>query len=498
MLEKARALFLLMSVMTILMLISVLSVAAQTPSINRINRINPINATNSNAQTESAMSAISAIVAASSTPEIGLIRVIESGDNPLVQIDGKGFGKNPNNVKVIFNDNGVLVSPGQVKNKKIIVQVPNTNLCTGQVKVRVIVNTTSSNTFTFSYEKNAPVIYNLIPEHAKAGSVVEIKADNLACDVGNNLVTVNDIPVAVLGINMDKLTIRIPETFSSGKVKIRLTVGSQASLAKDFTIDSNTGNGSNGGNSGSDNKLVFLSSSPAGASFAPMFAIREVVTVNNVKTNLWDAMFYGTHQAVIDLPWKTVEGVTQKGLLTINFREVNGIYGASLVEKQRFIYALVQFPKDPSKVYHPENNPFFWGACSAATESSPSGGFIFNSLGRATGGIDSFEIAKDASTNGKAKVTMTLVAPDLGVYEDYGINYSKAGTAETRLPKLMTITVEMQNIEPSTPASQFKIGKITFNDSLTARGVKVTENAVFANTFSLTDVVDLFGFGSFR
>jgi hypothetical protein len=398
----------------------------------------------------------------------------------------------------MFNDNGVLVSPGQVKNKKLIVQVPNANLCTGQVKVRVVVNTTSSNTSTFSYEKNAPIIYGLIPEHAKAGSVIEVKADNLACDPSNNLVTVNDIPVAVLGMNMDKLTIRIPETFASGKVKVRLTVGSQASLAKDFTIDSNTSNGSNGGNAGADNKLLFVSTSPAGASFAPMFAIREAVTVNNVKTGLWDAMFYGTHQAVIDLPWKTVEGVTQKGLLTINFREVNAIYGASLAEKQRFIYALVQFPKDPSKVYHPENNPFFWGACSAATESSPSGGFIFNSLGRATGGIDSFEIAKDASTNGKATMTLTLVAPDLGVYEDYGINYSKAGTAETRLPKLMTVTVEMQNIQPSTPASQFKIGKITFNDSLTARGVKVTENAVFANTFSITDVVDLFGFGSFR
>lgn len=477
MLEKARALSLSMSVMA-LMLVGVLSVVAQTPSINP--------------QAQSASST------PQSAPQITAITVIQSGDNPLVQIDGKGFGKNPNQVKVMFNDNGVLVSPGQVKSKKLIFQVPNANLCTGQVKVRVIVNTTSSNTSTFSYEKNAPVIYSLIPEHAKAGSVVEVKADNLACDPANNLVTINDSPVVPLAVNMDKLTIRIPETFSSGKAKIRLTVGSQASLAKDFNIDSSTSGGSTGSNSGSDNKLVFVSTSPAGASFAPMFAIRENVVVNNVKTGLWDAMFYGTHQTLIDLPWKTVEGVTQKGLLTINCREVNGIYGASLAEKQRFIYALVQFPKDPSKIYHPENNPFFWGACSAATESSPSGGFIFNSLGRATGGIDSFEIAKDASASGKATITMTLVAPDLGIYEDYGINYSKAGSNETRLPKLMTITVEMQNIQPSTPASQFKIGKVTFNDELTGRGLKVTENAVFANTFSITDVVDLFGFGSFR
>lgn len=434
---------------------------------------------------------------AQATPQISLVSVIQTGDNPLIEIKGSGFGKNANQVRVMLNDNGLLITPQQIKNKKLVVQLPNASLCTGQVRVRVIVNTTGSNTSTFSYQKSAPVIYTLTPEHAKAGSVVEIKADNLACDVSNNLVTVNDTPVAVLGVNMDKLTIRIPETFSAGKAKIRLSVGSQASLARDFTIDSNSASGSPGGNSGSDNKLVFLSSAPAGATFAPMFNIRDIVTVNSVKTGLWEAMFYGTHQAVIDLPWKA-EGVTQKALLTINVREVNAICGASLAEKERFIYALVQFPKDPSRAYHPDNNPFFWGACSAATESSPSGGFIFNSLGRASGGIDSFDIAKDALSNGKATMTMRLVSPDLGYYEDYGINYSKAGTPETRLPKLITLTVEMQDIHPSTPSSQFKVGKVTFNDEITGKGLKATENVTFANTFSITDVIDLFGLGTFR
>jgi hypothetical protein len=430
-------------------------------------------------------------------PQITSVTVIQSGDNPLIEVKGSGFGKNANQVKVMLNDNGLLITPQQVKNKRLVVQLPNASLCSGQVRLRVIADTTSSNNATFSYQKSAPIIYTLTPEHAKAGSVVEIKADNLACDVANNLVTVNDSPVAILGINMGKLTIRIPETFSAGKARVRLSVGSQASLAKDFTIDTNSASGSMGGNSGSDNKLVFLSSSPAGATFAPMFNIRDAVTVNNVKTGLWDAMFYGTHQTIIDLPWKA-EGVTQKALLTINVREVNNVYGNFTGQKERFIYTLIQFPKNPEKIYHPDNNPFFWGACSVSTESSPSGGFIFNSLGRATGGIDSFDFAKDGLSNGKATMTMRLVAPDLGYYEDYGINYSKAGTTETRLPKLITLTVEMQDIQPSTPSSQFRIGKVIFNDEVTGKGIKVTENLTFANTISITDVVDLFGLGTFR
>ncbi|KAF0249999.1 MAG: hypothetical protein FD167_603, partial [bacterium] len=151
-------------------------------------------------------------------PQVTNVTILQAGDNPLVQIIGSGFGKNPNQVKVMLNDNGVLLTPQQVKNKKVIVQVPNASLCSGQVRIRVIVNTTSSNTATFSYQKSAPIIYALTPEHAKAGSVVELKADNLACDAANNLVTVNDTLVPVLAVNMDKLTIRIPETFASGKV----------------------------------------------------------------------------------------------------------------------------------------------------------------------------------------------------------------------------------------------------------------------------------------
>lgn len=440
------------------------------------------------AQTQIANQGNLSASASQQTLQISSAMVVQLGDNPLIEIDGTGFSKD---AKVMVNDNGLLLAPEKVKRKKLMVQVPSSSLCSGTVMVRVIVGTTSSNTVTFSYQKSAPIIYSLSPQHAKAGSVVEIKADNLACDPSNNLVTVNDMPVSVLGLDMGKLTVRIPDNFISGNANIRLTVSSQSSLPSAFTIDPKDSLPGSGNTDPNNPKLSFLSTAPAGSSFAPMFNIHQDVNFNNATTDLWNVMFYGMHQCIIDLPIK-VDGFNQKALFTINVREVNGIYGSSLNQKQRFIYGLVQFPRNPEKIYSPDTNPFYWGACAAATESNPSGGFIFNSVARSGGGIDSFEITKDASASGKAVMTMTLIAPDLGYYEDYGINYAKAGNGQVRLPKVMTVTVEMSQIDPNLPASKFVVGKVTINDFI--NGSMATQNPTFTNTFSITDVPD-FGLG---
>ncbi len=431
--------------------------------------------------------------ASSQSLQLSSATVIQAGDNPLIEINGTGFTRQ---AKVMVNDNGLLLTPQIAKHKKITVQLPSGNLCSGNVSVRVIVGTTSSNTVTFSYQKSAPIIYSLTPQHAKAGSVIQITADNLACDPTNNLVTVNDMPVPVLGLDMGKLTVRIPDNFISGKANIRLSVGSQSSLPSPFTIDPKDNLPGSGNTDPNSPKLSFVSTAPAGSSFAPMFNIRQDVNFNNATTDLWNVMFYGTHQTIIDLPWKA-EGVIQKALLTINVREVNGIYGTAPDQKQRFVYALIQFPRNPEKVYNPDTNPFYWGACSAATESNPSGGFIFNSLARATGGVDSFEITKDASSNGKTSMTFKLVAPDLGYYEDYGINYSKAGNGQITLPKYMTVGVEMLDIQPNVPASYFHLSKVTFTDEVTGKGSQVTQQARFSDLFSDTDTPN-FGLGIFR
>jgi hypothetical protein len=425
--------------------------------------------------------------------QISSVDIVQLGDNPLLEIKGNGFTKD---TKVMINDNGVSLVPQQIKKKKILVPLPSSSLCTGIVSVRVLVGTSSSNSLTFNYQAAAPVINSVSPSHAQPGAVIELSASNVACQAQNNLVTLNDSPVSVLSVNMDKMTVRVPETFSPGKVNIRVTVGSQSSLATGFTVDTKE-QSNNNPNSNSDNTLRFVSTPPMVTSFAPMFAIRD--KVNGVKlgvseAGLWDVNFYGTHQAIIDLPLK-IEGFPQKGLLTINFREVNGVFGNPINQKERFIYALVSFPRNPEKLYNPETNPFFWGACFAATESIPGGGMFFNSVGIAVGGVDSFEITKDASVSSKASMTFRLIAPDLGYYEDYGINYAAAGNGKVKLPKVMNVTVDMKQIDPAVPTSKFVLGKVIFSDF--ANGSMTTDNPTFANTFSVTDVPN-FGMDIFR
>ena len=500
--KKTSFLFCLIALLALVGVMNPLAIA-QTTTTDRTSTTNTSNTTSSTSTANPTSSTnlnlsqfdIEALSAAQQSLQISSATIVQPGDNPLLEINGSGFSKG---AKVIVNDNGVLLEPEKVKKKKITVQLPNASLCSGNVMVRVIVGTANSNSATFLYQKSAPIIYTLNPEHVQPGSSVEIKADNLACDSANNLVTVNDSPVSVLAVNMDKLTIRIPESFSSGKVKVRLTVGSQASLPKDFTIDPKP-NSDNTPTTGSDNILRYLSTSPAGTSFAPMFSIRDKVKNLNSpsgESSLWEMNFYGSHLAVIDMPWK-VEGVNQKALLLINIREASNVYGDFSGEKQRFVYALIRFPRFPEKPYHPDTNPFHWGACSIATEALPSGGVIFNSVGRASAGIDSFEISKTATTSSKTTMTFRVIAPDLGYYEDYGINYSKAGNGMVRLPKAATITVEMKQVDPSIPVAQFRLGHVTFSDGING---SMATDTTFSNLFSITDVPDIpeFGLSSFR
>ena len=430
---------------------------------------------------------------------LGAAKEFNIGQDTLIDfLIGKGFGKDGQALMVLVNDSGLFANVLSVKNKKVIAQIPNNLLCSGNVSVRVLVNKVASNSAVFAYSKDKPTLYDLSPTHAQVGTVLQLRADNIGCNAQDNIVTFNGTPLQVIGASSNSLQVRLPASLVSGNGSIKLTVAGQESSEKPFTIDKVE---STPPSPTSDNTLRFNNSTGVLGSvgFGAMFNINETISnfpgTGNAKTNLWDVNFYGTHQAIIDLPFKT-EGINQKALLTINCREANNIYGNFTGEKERFIYALISFPRNPEKPYHPELNPFFWGACAIATQSLPNGGIIFNSLARSTGGIDSFEINKTATTNSKATMTMTFVAPDLGYYEDYGINYSKAGNGQVRLPKVINLTLEMQEIQPNLPASYFRLGKVTFTDNF-GNPPMVTDKAIFANTFSITDVPD-FGLGIFR
>ena len=451
------------------------------------NNLNPANVAN--------LLASAASQTTNSSPQVDNVIVKENGPNPIIEISGKGFGKDGRAVMVLINDSGLFANVLSVRKKKVLAQLPNNVLCSGNVSVRVLVNKVASNAASFNYQKQSPILYQLSPTHAQPGSVIELQADNLACDVGANSVSFNNVPLTVIGGTSNSLQVRLPSNLASSSGAIKISVLGQDSNIKPFTVDNTQ---SNSPTPTEDKFLRFSNSTGVSAGFSPMFNITETIKgfpgAANSEVKLWDTMFYGTHQAIIDLPW-TVEGIPQRALLTINCREANNMFGNFSGEKERFIYALISFPRDPEKLYHPDINPFFWGACAVATESSPSGNFIFNSLSRAGGGVDSFEISKDATTSGKATMTFRVIAPDLGYYEPYGINYAAAGNGVVKLPKVATVTVEMQQIDPNLPASYFRIGKVTFSDF--ANGTRVSEQVPFANTFSITDVPD-FGLGMFR
>lgn len=432
--------------------------------------------------------------AKSSIPQINSVIIKENTSNPIIEITGKGFGKDGREVMVLVNDSGLFANVLSVKNKKIVAQIPNNLLCNGKVNLRVLVNKVASNVGNFLYSKDKPALYDISPSHGEVGTVVRLHGDNLACNPEDNLVTFNGTRLQVIGVNNDTLQVRLGN-LAPGGGSIKLIVAGETTTEKPFTVDKAE---EAPPSPSSDNTLRFNNSTGirGSAGFSAMFNIKETVNfLGSPKANLWDLNFYGTHQTIIDLPFKT-EGINQKALLTINCREANGFYGNSIDQKERFIYALIQFPKNPEKPYHADTNPFFWGACVAATESRPNGEFIFNSLARSKGGIDFFEISKDATSSSKATMSMTLIAPDLGYYEDYGINYAKAGNGIIRLPKVINLTVEMEQIDPNLPSSYFRVGRVTFTDNL-GNSPMVTEKAVFSNTFSITDVPD-FGLGTFR
>lgn len=430
------------------------------------------------------------------TPQVYSIVIKESGPNPVIEINGKGFGKDGRDVMVLINDSGLFANVLSVRNKKVVAQLANNTLCSGNVSVRVLVNKIASNSAKFLYQKQAPILYQTFPTQAQAGSVVELLADNLACDSSANMVIFNNIILPVIGSTSNTLQVKLPEDLPTTSGAIKISVLGQESNLKPFIVNEAK---SDTPTSTEDKFLRFSNSTgiQGSAGFSPMFNINESIknfpgATKEVK--LWDTMFYGTHQAIIDLPWN-VGGSPQKALLTINCREASDIFGNFSGKKERFIYTLISFPRDPEKLYHETENPFFWGACSIATQTNPSGGIIFNSLSRASGGVDSFEISKDATISGKMSMFFKVIAPDLGYYEPYGANYSKAGNGVVYLPKVANINVEMQQIDPNLPASYFRVGKITFTDS--TNGTRVSEQVHFSNTFSITDVPD-FGLSIFR
>src|SRR5262249_29463623 len=132
------------------------------------------------------------VSAYSKTPVIDSVTVINSGAYTIFEIRGLNFGDNPNAVKLVMNDNGVFGEVLKVKPKKIVVQVPATDLCNGTATVRALVKKIPSNASTVDLRAGAPTLESFAPLHAQPGSVVEIRGNNFACQPAQNFVSFNN------------------------------------------------------------------------------------------------------------------------------------------------------------------------------------------------------------------------------------------------------------------------------------------------------------------
>jgi len=434
------------------------------------------------------------VSADSTAPQINSINVLNSDESPTIEIRGLNFGIDPNAVKVFINNTNMTAKILKIKKKKLTIQLPSSQLCTGTLSLRVVVNRVPSNPGQIDFFLGSPIIEKLNPQHGQPGAVVEIKGNNLSCQPNNNIVTFNGESAELLGINGDTLSVRIPERASTGNATVKLMVSGRLSNTISFNVDPKSSNGNTGDVSSSGNKFFFNSTTgvPGSAGFEPMLSIRNPIVTSSAQTTTWDVNFYGTHYAVVNAPWKTEIGTQQLAMVMMDCRYNSNLPGNFTGKPERYVYVLVSYPRDPEKPYDPIENPFFWGSLSLASENFPHGEIIYNSLARSNGGMDSFELSKD--TNGKSKFVFSakVIAPDLGYYEDYGINYAKAGKGKAFLPKVATVKFELDQVEPDVPTGRYGFGRVTLTDATGRYGSAVTEKAQFHAKIALDDVMFLF------
>lgn len=428
-------------------------------------------------------------LAQTKTPQINSINPLTQEASPVVEILGKGFGKELSAVKVLINDTGNFATVIGVKNKKVTVQIPGNNLCTGDISLRVLVNTTASNAAKFNYYKGLPELQGLNPTHALPGAVLQITAANLSCDMASNTVTFNGRPAQILGVSGEQLTVRVPDMLN-GIVNVQVIVANHTSLAEPFTVDTSGSSGNNNGESA--NTYTFTNTGPSLTGFSPVFNLTDKLNVNGYETNLWYVNFYGTQQAIVDAPWKTITGQQQKALVTIDSRySYLGSIGST---NGRYVYVLVQYPKHPELPFNESTNYFFWGSFALVSEGSPNGDVTFNSSGKGGAGVDSFVVTKDLTGSNKMSMTAVVVAPDLGGYADYGKNYALAGDGKVNMPKLTKVTMNFTNITPRVPIAYYNLGDVTMTDMTGQYGAISTTQTEFKAKLAANDITFFYPF----
>ncbi|MEW6732491.1 MAG: IPT/TIG domain-containing protein [Acidobacteriota bacterium] len=421
----------------------------------------------------------SALVSADNRlPEIKAVTVLNNDKEPIIEIYGRHFGSDLKAVMVMVNDNGIFAKVLKVRPKKVRIQLTADQLCNGTITLRVLVNRVVSNPSSISFYSGQPTLDSIQPQEAKPGSVIVVRGRNLSCQTIYNMVTFNDVPTQILGGNEDYLSVRVPE-ITAGNALVRLNVNGYTSEPIPFTITPTSPPAKE--EPKPDNEIVFNSNGaiPGSAGFSPMFSVSGNAIGSGVQADIWDTNFFGTHQAIVNAPWRTIDGRQQVALLTLNMGHSNSLARDKVGDFEKFVYLRINYPLYPEKAYDAVTNPFWWGSSALCTEHFPFGEIYFNSLARAGGGVDSFVMSKAIAGPAKLSLALKIVAPDLFNYEEYGHNYEKAGNGRVIMPKVATVLIDLQKIQTRVPVPLFNVGNVTIIDESGTNGRITSNNVAF-------------------
>src|SRR5689334_807072 len=92
------------------------------------------------------------------SPFVSAITHVSDGDNPIIEIYGKHFGKDLGKIQVMVNDNGQFAKILYANGEMIQAQLSPTQICAGKAAVRVLVDKKASNTTPIEFTPGTPII----------------------------------------------------------------------------------------------------------------------------------------------------------------------------------------------------------------------------------------------------------------------------------------------------------------------------------------------------
>lgn len=132
----------------------------------------------------------------------------------MVVINGTNFNSDKDQNKVYFN--GVLATINQASYNYLKVIVPE-GATTGIIKVEIEDDLVGGPEYTVIVP---PTISGLSPEVGQRGTNMVIKGSHFSPNPNDNLVTINNLPATVTLASETELTVQVPESATSGIVKV--------------------------------------------------------------------------------------------------------------------------------------------------------------------------------------------------------------------------------------------------------------------------------------